>query len=87
MSIIEFDLCTMTFLSMDKPNKEWIIVPPTNSAAFVICVAIRSFCSFFFLKIKCWRAFMIYVFPILTTPPTYCNICLLEFICVNVSNA
>jgi hypothetical protein len=33
MSTIEFNLLTMTFLSMDKPNKEWIIIPPTNNAA------------------------------------------------------
>jgi hypothetical protein len=30
---IEFDLLTMTILSMDKPNKEWIIIPPINNAA------------------------------------------------------
>lgn len=40
MSIIEFDLLTMTFLSMDKPNKEWIIIPPTNNVPFPIYVAI-----------------------------------------------
>ncbi len=40
MSIIEVDLLTMTFLSMDKPNKEWIVIPLTNNAPFPIYVAI-----------------------------------------------
>jgi hypothetical protein len=29
---------------------------------------------------------MICIFPILVTPPTYCNICLMELVCVNDSN-
>jgi hypothetical protein len=30
---------------------------------------------------------MIFVFHVPTTPPTYCNICLMQLICVNDSNA
>ncbi len=30
---------------------------------------------------------MTFVLPISTTPLTYCNICSMEFMCVNISNA
>jgi hypothetical protein len=35
----KFDLFTTTCLLMDKPNKEWTIVPPTINAAFVVYIA------------------------------------------------
>jgi hypothetical protein len=86
MSIIEFDLLIMTFLSMDKPNKEWIVIPLTNNAPFAIYVIIR----FFFLNL-CFFIIVLdgfndYFFSY------YCNttnilLFFLEFICANVSNA
>jgi hypothetical protein len=53
MSIIEFDLLTMTFLSMDKPNKKWTIIPPTNNAPLPIYVAIQ----FYFLIFVLYNSF------------------------------
>jgi hypothetical protein len=50
----------------------------------------QSFCSFFVFIKKSWMDLMICVFFIHATPPTYptyCNICLMELICVNDSNA
>ncbi len=38
ISIIEFNLFRMACLLMDKPNNEWIIVPPTNNNAFTMYV-------------------------------------------------
>jgi hypothetical protein len=49
-------------------------------------VAMCNFHSFFVFMKKSWMALMICIFPILVTPPTYCNICLMELICVNDSN-
>jgi hypothetical protein len=36
---------------MDKPNKEWTIVPPIINVAFVVYIAMWSFHSFYFPKI------------------------------------
>ncbi len=87
MFIIELDLLTMASLSMDKPNKEWIVVPPTNNVAFALYATMRSFCSFFVFIKKSWMALMICVFFVIATPLTYCNICLMELLCVNDLNA
>ncbi len=46
----------------------------------------QSFRSFFVFIKKNWMALMICVFHVLATPPTYCNLCLMELICVNDSN-
>ncbi len=86
ISIIEFDLLTRACLSMEKPNNECIVVPPTNNVAFMIYVAIQSFCSLFIFIKKSWMALMTCVFPIHVTVLMCCNICLMEFICVNFSN-
>jgi hypothetical protein len=72
---------------MDKPYNECVIVPPTNNVAFAMYATMSNFCSLFSSLKKSWMALMTYVFPILITPPTCCNICFVEFICVNFSNA
>jgi hypothetical protein len=59
---IQFNLFTMACLSMDKPNIEQIIVPPTNNVAFAMYAPMQSFCSLFFL----FKLFFIFYIIILT---------------------
>lgn len=40
----------MACLLMDKPNTEWIVVPPNNNVAFVVYATMQSFCSLFVFK-------------------------------------
>ncbi len=63
-----------------------MVVPPTNSVAFALYVTMQFFCSLFDFIKKCWMTLMMCVFFIPLLPPT-CNICFMEFICVNFSNA
>jgi hypothetical protein len=71
MYIIEFDLFTMTFLSMEKPNKEWIVVPTINNVAFVIYATIQSYYPLFVFLKQFWMVLMICVFLVFVTTPTY----------------
>ncbi len=39
---IVLDLFIMVFLSIDKPCKEWTVIPPINKATFVVYVVMRN---------------------------------------------
>jgi hypothetical protein len=71
MYIIEFDLFTMTFLSIDKPNKDWIVVPPINNVAFAIYATIQSYYPLFVFFKQFWMVLMICVYHVFATTPTY----------------
>lgn len=59
----------------------------TNNATIPVYAIMRSFCSLFILIKYSWMALIICVLPFPIAPPRYCNILLMEFICMNVSNA
>jgi hypothetical protein len=51
MSMIELGLIILVCLSIDNPNKKWIIVSFINKVAFAMYDTIQSFCLFFvFIK-------------------------------------
>jgi hypothetical protein len=83
ISIIEFDLLTIV-LSTYKLNRKWIVVPPINSVAFAMYATMQSFHSFFVFIKYSWIVLMIHVLIILATSPMYCNIFLIQLICLNV---
>jgi hypothetical protein len=52
----------MAGLSMDKPNKQWIVVPPTNNVCIcIVCYNAKLLLILCFHK-KSWMALMICVF-------------------------
>ncbi len=83
---IVLDLFIIVFLSIDKPSKEWIVVPPINEIAFVVYVVMRNLSLLFVFKKYSLIALMICVLPILVAPPMYCSSWLVEFIFMNISN-
>jgi len=86
MFVTKFGLLIMSCLLIDKPSIKWIVVPLTM-LQFAMYGTMWSFCSLFVL-IKCfWMALIICGLLVHGAPPTCCNIWLMEFICVNVSNA
>ncbi len=42
LSSIVLDLFIIIFLSIEKPSKEWIVVPPTNKTTLVLYDVIRN---------------------------------------------
>jgi hypothetical protein len=40
----------IVFLSIDKPNKEWIVVPPINKTTFAMNIVVRNLSLFFIFK-------------------------------------
>jgi hypothetical protein len=73
MFMIELGLLIVVCLLIDNPNKECIIVPFINKAAFILYAATLSFYCFPVFKNKSWIALIIYVLLVPTTPPTCCN--------------
>jgi hypothetical protein len=56
---------------MDKPNKEWIVVPPINNVAFIIYATIQSYYPLFIFLKQFQMVLMICVFHVLATTQTY----------------
>jgi hypothetical protein len=57
-------LFIIIFLTIDKPSKEWIIVPPINKVEFAMYVVMRNLSSLFVFKKYSRITLMIYVLPI-----------------------
>jgi len=70
---IVLDWFIIVFLSIDKPNKEWIVIPPINKATFVVYVVMCNLCLLYVFKKHSLIALMIYVLLIPITPPMYCG--------------
>ncbi len=50
LSSIVLDLFIIIFLSIEKPSKEWIVVPPTNKTTLVLYDVIRNLSLLFVSK-------------------------------------
>ncbi len=50
LSNIVLDFFIILFLSIDKPSKEWIVVPLINKATFAIYVVMGNLFSLFVFK-------------------------------------
>ncbi len=61
-------LFIIIFLVIDKPSKEWIIVPPINKVEFAMYVVMRNLSSLFDFKKYSKITLMIYVLPIPIAP-------------------
>jgi hypothetical protein len=82
---IVLDLFIIIFLSIDKPSKEWTVIPPINKKTFVVYVIMHNLSLLFVFKKHSLIALMIIVLPIPTTPPMYCSSQLVKFIFMNLS--
>ncbi len=71
LSIIVLDLFIIIFLSIDKPSKEWTIVPPINETTFVVYVVMCNLSLLFVFKKHSLITLMICVLHVPTTPPMY----------------
>jgi len=65
---IVLDLFIIVFLLIDKPSKEWIVVPPINKAAFAMYVIMCNLSSLFVFKKYFLIALMICVLHVLQHP-------------------
>ncbi len=70
---IVLDLFIIIFLSINKPSKEWLIVPPINKITFVVYVVMRNLSFLFVFKKYSLITLMICVLPIPIAPPMNYN--------------
>ncbi len=73
LSDIVLDLFIIVFLSIDKPSKEWIVVPPINKTTFVVYVVMRNLFLLFVFKKYSLIALMICVVHVPIAPHMYCS--------------
>jgi hypothetical protein len=61
-------LFIIIFLAIDKPSKEWIIVPSINKVMFAMYVVMRNLSLLFVFKKYSWITLMIYVLHVPIAP-------------------
>ncbi len=73
LSGIVLDLFIVTFISIDKLNKEWIVVSPINKTKFAMYVVMHNLSLLFVFKKYSLIVLMICALLVPATPPMYCS--------------
>jgi hypothetical protein len=76
----------IVFLSIDKPSKEWIVVPPINKVKFAVYVIMRNLSLLFVYK-KYFLINLMIMFCLYLQYPLCISSRLVEFIFMNLSKA